>query len=145
MKTAEELTNLFRSRGRKATPQRESIFRALHATDGCHPSAEAIYVAVVDELPMVSRKTVYQTLHDLVALGELTHLDLGSGPARFDVNVEPHQHLVCDGCGRTWDVHAEIANLQLPASIREFAIETTQIVFRGRCATCVDSALSENR
>lgn len=145
MKTAEELTGLFRSHGRKATPQRESIFRALHATDGCHPSAEAIYVAVVDELPMVSRKTVYQTLHDLVALGELRHLDLGSGSARFDVNLEPHQHLVCDGCGRTWDVHAETANLRLPASTPAFAIATTQIVFRGRCAACLDPAPSDGR
>ena len=74
MKSVDALTELFRQRGLKVTPQRQCIFRALHAMEGSHPSAEAIHAAVLDELPMVSLKTVYQTLNDLVAMDELRHL-----------------------------------------------------------------------
>ena len=42
MKTPEELTELFRSTGRKVTAQRQCIFRVLQG-DETHPSAEAVH------------------------------------------------------------------------------------------------------
>ena len=136
MKSVEELTDLFRMRGLKVTPQRQCIFRVLHAMEGAHPSAEAVHAAVLDELPMVSLKTVYQTLNDMVAMGELRHLELGSGPARFDVNLRTHQHLACESCGRTWDVYADLTELRVPEAGVGFAVSATDVVFRGHCATC---------
>jgi Fe2+ or Zn2+ uptake regulation protein len=136
VKTVDELTDLFRLRGLKVTPQRQCIFRALHAMEGTHPSAEAVHAAVVGELPTVSLKTVYQTLNDLVAMGELRHLELGAGPARFDVNTDTHQHLACQGCGRTWDVYADLSQLHVPDAAAGFSVSTTDVVFRGFCVTC---------
>ena len=46
MKTPEELTELFRSSGRKVTAQRQCIFRVLQG-DVTHPSAEAVHAAKV--------------------------------------------------------------------------------------------------
>ena len=143
MKTAEELTDLFRLRGLKVTPQRQCIFRVLHTMEGAHPSAEVVHAAVLDELPMVSLKTVYQTLNGMVAMGELRHLELGSGPARFDVNLDTHQHLACAACGRTWDVYADLTELRLPEAAVGFAVSTTDIVFRGLCEACAPSAMPE--
>ena len=74
MKSVEELSDLFRLRGLKVTPQRQCIFGVLHATEGAHPSAESVHDAVLHQLPMVSLKTVYQTLNDLVSMHELRHL-----------------------------------------------------------------------
>ena len=45
MKTPAELTELFRARGLKVTPQRQAIFHVLHGDTG-HPTAEAVYDAV---------------------------------------------------------------------------------------------------
>ena len=42
MKSVEQLTTMFRDSGRKVTPQRQAIFRALQDTDE-HPTAEAVY------------------------------------------------------------------------------------------------------
>jgi Fe2+ or Zn2+ uptake regulation protein len=136
VKSVDALTELFRQRGLKVTPQRQCIFRALHAMEGSHPSAEAIHAAVLDELPMVSLKTVYQTCNDLVAMDELRHLELGPGPARFDVNVDTHQHLACESCGSIWDVYADLSVLSVPVNPVGFAVSATDVVFRGRCAAC---------
>ena len=58
-------------------------------------------------MPTISLRTVYQTLNDLSEMGEILHLDLGTGSARFDANVEePHHHLVCEGCGLVRDLAA---------------------------------------
>jgi Fe2+ or Zn2+ uptake regulation protein len=78
MKTPEELTELFRSNGRKVTAQRQCIFRVLQG-DVTHPSAEAVHAMVCRQMETISLKTVYQTLHDLAELGEIDSLDVGTG------------------------------------------------------------------
>ena len=136
MKSPAELTDLFRQQGLKVTPQRQCIFRALHGNDA-HPTAELIYEQVTQEMPTVSLRTVYQTLNDLAAMGEITQIDLGTGSARFDPNLEAHHHLVCDGCGSVVDVEADFTHVRVPdGATHGFEVARTEIVFRGRCAAC---------
>jgi len=136
MRTPTELTALFRERGRKVTPQRQAIFRILHGAE-VHPSAESVYAAAATEMPTISLRTVYQTLNDLAEMGELRALDLGTGAARFDPNLDAHHHLVCETCGRVVDVYADASTVQLPPAARHgFEIAATQVVFRGTCAEC---------
>ena len=137
MKSPDELTEAFRQRGLKVTPQRRAIFRALHEHPG-HPTAESVYDTVRVEMPTISLRTVYQTLNDLAAMGELRQLSFGPGSARFDPNGDAHHHLVCDRCGKVIDVYADTSALQLaPADRQGFTVNATQVVFRGTCAECV--------
>jgi Fe2+ or Zn2+ uptake regulation protein len=136
MKTPTELTELFRAKGLKVTPQRQAIFRILHGAT-IHPTAESVYAAVAAEMPTISLRTVYQTLNDLAAMGEVHALDLGTGSARFDPNLDAHHHLVCESCGAVHDLYADFGKVAVPVPEQHgFVIESTEIVFRGRCATC---------
>jgi Fe2+ or Zn2+ uptake regulation protein len=136
VKSPEELTEAFRDRGLRVTPQRQAIFRVLHGSDR-HPTAEGVFEAVRGDLPTISLKTVYQTLNDLAAMGELHQLHLGPGSARFDPNDAPHHHLVCESCGAVVDLHADFTDLQVPDGFGQgFLVSSTEIVFRGRCADC---------
>ena len=132
MRPPSELARLFRSQGLKITPQREAVFRALDGNH-LHPTAEAVHSAVVREMPSVSLRTVYQVLNDLTAMGEIQALDLGTGSARFDPNVDAHHHLVCAGCGKVRDVYGPVvAAPDAPG----FTIASAEVVFRGRCDGC---------
>jgi Fe2+ or Zn2+ uptake regulation protein len=136
MRSPEELTEIFRSTGRKMTPQRQSIFRALHGSDA-HPSAETVYEKVRAEMPTISLRTVYQTLNDLATMGEINATDLGTGSARFDPNTDPHHHLVCVACGWVQDVEADFPQVAIPEGYDAgFEVAATEIVFRGRCSRC---------
>ena len=136
VKSPDELTSAFRARGLKVTPQRQAVFRALHDNPE-HPTAESVYDAVRAEMPTISLRTVYQTLNDLAAMGELRQLSFGPGSARFDPNADDHHHLVCESCGKVIDVYADTSRVELtPAARQGFTITTTQVVFRGRCADC---------
>jgi Fe2+ or Zn2+ uptake regulation protein len=136
MKSPSELTEEFRSRGLKVTPQRQCIFRILHDTQ-VHPTAEAVHAQAQLEMPTMSLRTVYQTLNDLAAMGELAQLRLGTGPARFDPNTAPHLHLVCTGCGAIHDLHGELAVIMVPPGAPAgFVVNSTEVVFRGRCRAC---------
>jgi Fe2+ or Zn2+ uptake regulation protein len=137
VKSPDELTDLFRARGLKITPQRQCIFRALHG-NGEHPSAEAVYERVREEMPAISLRTVYQTLNDLTSMGELHQLDLGTGSGRFDPNLDPHHHLVCERCGTVHDVYLDFTHdVPIPHDHHHgFRVSSTEIVFRGTCASC---------
>lgn len=136
MRTPAELSDLFRSRGLKVTPQRQCIFGVLHGS-AAHPTAESVHAAVVDQMPTVSLRTVYQTLNDLTAMGELTSLDLGTGSTRFDPTLEVHHHLVCDRCGQVNDLHADFGEVAVPPGAEvDFTVTATEIVFRGLCGAC---------
>jgi Fur family transcriptional regulator, stress-responsive regulator len=136
MKTTEQLTELFRDRGLRVTPQRQAIFRLLHG-NGRHPTVEALHDAARADMPTISLKTVYQTVHDLAAMGEVELLDLGTGRVRVDPNVEaPHQHLVCTRCGLVRDVPLDVIP-RLPARHkRGFAVDAVEVIFRGLCDNC---------
>jgi Fe2+ or Zn2+ uptake regulation protein len=123
------------------TPQRQCIFRVLHA-DETHPTAEAVYEAVRQEMETISLKTVYQTLHELSEIGELDVLDLGTGSARFDPGVESrHHHLVCVECGKVRDLHVDFSHVKVPkSSAAGFSVGPAEVVFRGLCDTCRELA-----
>jgi Fur family transcriptional regulator, peroxide stress response regulator len=136
MRSPDQLVDAFRASGRKVTPQREGIFRALH-DDPTHPTAEAVHARIVADMPSVSLRTVYATLHELAEMGELHQLDVGTGSARFDPNVTDHHHLVCDRCGSVQDVDTEFPGVVLADdNAFGFAVDSTEIVFRGACRAC---------
>jgi Fe2+ or Zn2+ uptake regulation protein len=119
------------------TPQRQRIFRVLHGNEA-HPTAEAVFAAASADMPTISLKTVYQTLNDLAAMGEITQLDVGTGANRFDPNVEhAHHHLVCDRCGKVRDLHVDFGALAIPPAERQgFSVGSAEILFRGYCEDC---------
>ncbi len=135
------LQTLYRKRGLRLTPQRTAVFRALDGNDR-HPNAEALYASVVAELPHVSLRTVYSILAELAALGEILQLDLGTGASRFDPNVEPHHHLVCESCGAVRDVLVDHPQVRPVSGDDGFSVTGTEIVFRGRCERCAEPAAS---
>jgi Fe2+ or Zn2+ uptake regulation protein len=137
MQSPEALTDLFRAHGRKITAQRQCIFRALEG-DVTHPSAERVHERVRREMPNVSLKTVYHTLNDLAELGAISVLDLGTGSARFDPNVETtHHHLVCGRCGKVRDLEADFPGLHVPPRrAKGFDVQSAEVIFRGLCDEC---------
>lgn len=139
MRSPTELTEAFRSGGLKVTPQRRKIFEILHGSE-LHPSAESVYEAAQQEMPTMSLRTVYQTLNDLAAMGEIAVLDLGTGASRFDPTTVPHHHLVCDRCGAVRDIHTDFPEVVVPPTAADgFTVGSTEIVFRGVCSACADA------
>ena len=136
MKSSDELTATFRATGLRVTPQRQAIFRLLQGVD-THPTVDALYDAARAEMPTISRKTVYQTVHDLEGLGQVSLLDLGTGSVRVDPNVESdHHHIVCSSCGLVHDVEiAEVPKLP-PRYRKEFHSDAVDVIFRGVCNDC---------
>lgn len=135
MRSPAELVDAFRAQGLKVTPQRQLLFRLLHGNTQ-HPTAERLFAVASAQMPGISLRTVYQTLSDLTALGELQQINFEAGPARFDPNLADHHHAVCDTCGAMIDVYVDGTAELAIEGLAGFRPASTSIVFHGSCAAC---------
>jgi len=135
--TPETVEGLLRARGLRVTPQRALVFRLVRQLGAEHPSAESVHVGATREMPSLSLRTVYTILGELVDLGVIRPLDVGTGSKRFCINPHRHHHLVCSRCGRITDVFVDVGPLEVPPDQRRgFVIMDHEVVFRGICAAC---------
>jgi len=133
-----DLLERLRRRQWRLTPQRRVIAEVLEG-ENVHLSAEEVLRRARGRLPEVSLATVYNTLNELVTMGEVLEVSAGGGPKRYDPNVEsPHHHLVCTGCGELRDVHlAAGTSLDPPsADLGGYRLTGYEITFRGLCPSC---------
>ena len=130
------LDRLRRRSDLRLTAQRRVIAEALSG-EHVHLTADEILQRARRSLPELSVATVYNTLNELVALGELRVVETGQGRVRYDPNADrPHDHLICLGCGEIHDVHAQ-GEVRLSRSQRfGHRIVGRETVFRGYCGRC---------
>ncbi len=114
------------------TPQRLAIYQALEA-DTTHPSAEVIYERIRETMPTVSLTTVYKTLNELVAIGELRRFDI-DGVSHFDPRTDPHAEVVCLNCNIIVDVACPGPTPTPP--VPGFQIIGQTQTFYGYCERC---------
>ena len=121
----------------KKTNQRVLILKYLRSVN-THPTAEKVYEEVRKNLPQISLATVYRNLKTLNEAGEIFEIET-QGASRFDGDLRPHQHLICEKCGIVKDVFLDNLTqktLKLFRSNREFSVRTVKIDFYGLCKKC---------
>lgn len=124
-----------RARGWRMTAQRRAVARALEG-EHVHLTADEVFRRARSVLPEVSLATVYNTLGDMVAMGELREVVTGRGAVRYDPNAhDDHSHLSCVGCGRLWDVEVDTRALAAGAG-DGVDVLGVDVVLRVRCADC---------
>jgi len=104
-----------------------------------HLTAEAVHSRAQDRLPEISLATVYNTLNELVAMGEVIEISGPGGAKRYDPNAHlDHHHLVCTRCGDLRDVFPRgKSGLGLvPTERHGYDVTGVDIVFKGLCPTC---------
>lgn len=125
-------------RGWRMTAQRRAVAEVLDG-EHVHLSADEVLERASVLLPEIARATVYNTLGELVALGEVTEV-AGIGRAKlYEPNAHrPHHHLVCGECGTIRDVHPGGDLLAaLPDSERfGFTVHAAEVAYRGLCPEC---------
>jgi Fur family ferric uptake transcriptional regulator len=134
---ATDLLSRLRTRNWRLSPQRRVVAEVL-VGDHVHLTAEEVHDLARERLPEISRATVYNTLNELVAMGELLEVDVVDGPKRYDPNVaEEHDHLVCDNCHAIRDVPRPQEPPTIPEGARAgYLVTAVEVTYRGLCPDC---------
>ena len=126
-----------RAARKRTTRQLEQVFAALQG-DHTHPFAHQIYQRVHRKLPRISLATVYRNLHSLVEEGKIRSILLDEQGARFDPETSPHDHFVCERCGRVVDLflrRARQVDLS-PLAKQGYVVTTHNLTVHGTCQVC---------
>ena len=88
---------------KRQTKQKQAIFQIV-LSSSAHPTAEMVFNQAQQQLPSISLGTVYRNLQELVAAGKVTELYFGRQQSRFDSQMQPHCHFICETCGEIFDL-----------------------------------------
>ena len=86
------------------TKQKKLVLTIIERSHG-HLSAEEIFFRAREEMPNIALGTVYRNLNALTEEGIVRRITLPGTSDRFDTMIRPHDHLICQRCGRIKDVH----------------------------------------
>ncbi len=137
MDDGSHLAATLRATGRRVTPQRLILHRAL-VRIGRHASADEVMREAAGELPGLSLPTVYAALDLFDDLGLARRVDPGTGPALYDPRTDGHAHFACRGCGRVVDLEgqADTAAVARAAGSAGMRVDNAQVLLTGLCERC---------
>ena len=126
-----------RDAGLKITHQRLEIFRELAGSHD-HPSVETIYKRLVKKLPTISLDTIYRTLNTLEKQGLVSKVDTAESQARFEAEMSPHHHIICNECGKITDFRSnDLDESVILAKVQEWGeVSRMSITLYGLCRDC---------
>ena len=116
------------------TKQRELILSILKQADR-HLTADEVFFLAKLKMPSIAMATIYNNLNAMHEADMVlrTHID-GSADC-FELASEPHDHLLCDGCGRISDVRIPSLSQTLETALGE-AIEHYDLTIHYLCPEC---------
>lgn len=124
----------------KFSRQRELIYNRVKNYP-VHPTADEVYTALKKEHPNLSMGTVYRNLNLLSKTGMLIKIHIDNSPERFDARTDSHCHMLCERCGRVFDIECGT-----PEGIEERVFEKhghiitgVSLSFKGICGECAEN------
>jgi len=132
---ATNITEKLRELGISPSVTRMSIYEYLESNK-VHPTVDQIYQDLAEELPTLSKTTVYNVLnlfieHHLVAI-----VNSPSNEKRYELLEMPHAHFICKECGTIYDI-PEVMTSYNKNKLHGFLVEYEEVTMTGICPTCM--------
>ena len=101
-----------------------------------HPTVDKIHKSLVNEIPTLSKTTVYNTLNLFLKNNVAQAVVIEENECRYDANISTHGHFKCKDCGEIYDFHIDVERDNLK-ELDGFKIEEKHIYFKGICKHCI--------
>ena len=139
----EELKKIFQERNINLSFQRLKVLEYL-ATHDTHPSIEEIYTALHQDIPTLSKSTVYNTLKILLEAGVVKELSIENTEARYDIITDFHGHFKCERCGTIYNFDIEPDSIA-SNDLSRFFVRQKDVYFKGVCPDCLENHHARNK
>lgn len=111
-----------------------------------HPTADEIYLALCDDIPTLSKTTVYNTLKLFVDNGVALMLTINERNVHFDGDVSLHAHFYCKRCSRLYDMpySGKYPSKSRMQTIEGHTVEEVHQYYKGICRCCLQQDKKKN-
>jgi Fe2+ or Zn2+ uptake regulation protein len=101
-----------------------------------------VYKALAQQLPTLSKTTVYNILSLFLERGIVSSLIIDDeNERRYDFNTTPHPHFKCLRCGRVLDLHLPIT-LCAQEMIEGHRVFECHLHLKGICRECLAATMN---
>lgn len=120
------------------TKQKEIILEILDK-NRTHPTIHEIYILAKSKYPNIGQATIYRNINKLVEENKVLRLPATDDEGyRYDINMIPHTHLVCNSCGKIIDLFDNdydniIKRIETTNSVK---ITKSLLILEGICTNC---------
>ncbi len=137
-----DIGTFLKENGIKPSYQRMQIYKFL-LENRIHPTVDTIYKALCDDIPTLSKTTIYNTLNTFVEKGIISVIVIEENETRYEANMQLHGHFKCTECGQIYDIFLDTDPLDL-IQLKNFKIKEKHIYFKGVCEHCLKKATDKN-
>lgn len=138
MRDSEAYKRLVKS-GVRPSVQRMAIMDYL-LTHRTHPTVEDVYRGICDQIPTLSRTTVYNTLRMFSEKHAAQMLTIDDHHVCYDGDMRPHVHFICRECGKVIDLFDEQAPMVEGHRLADGnVVDEMQLYYKGVCKDCLAS------
>ncbi len=103
-----------------------------------HPTVDTIYRDISNDIPTLSRTTIYNTLTTFMENGIAQAVTIEDNEVKYDADVSEHAHFKCAKCGQIYDIKMDTKIVSLK-TISGHLIQERQLYFKGVCKSCQNS------
>ncbi len=100
-----------------------------------HPTADEIYQSIQQNIPTLSKTTVYNTLHLFIKKHLATMIMMDETETRYDLITKPHAHFKCMSCSKIYDVAVDVEQFSVEG-LSDYVVNDAQLLYRGICPKC---------
>jgi len=130
----QQYSEILRSYDIKPSYTRLMIYQYLKEEQN-HPTADEIYQALYEEIPTLSKTTVYNTLHLFIKNHLATMIIMDQTETRYDLVREPHAHFKCMNCSKIFDIDVTPPKVDAK-KLKDYVVQDSQLLYRGMCPQC---------
>ncbi|NLW43971.1 MAG: transcriptional repressor [Syntrophomonadaceae bacterium] len=130
----ERIPNLLRAHGIKPSHHRIKVYEYLVEKRN-HPSVDMIYQELVQNIPTLSKTTVYNILNLFLEKGLAVMITIDENETRYDADTSLHGHFRCNNCQGIYDLRLDPAAWEWE-SLDGFEINESHLYFKGLCPEC---------
>jgi len=102
----------------------------------CHPTVDQIFQDLQQEIPSLSKSTIYNTLNLFLEVGLIRVITIEDNETRYDILTEDHGHFKCEACGAIYNFAVNVDALAT-ANLNGFKVMEKNVYFKGICPTCL--------
>lgn len=100
-----------------------------------HPTVDDIYINLLDDIPTLSKTSVYNTLDLFLEKGVVSVVALKEKELRYDIVTDYHGHFKCEVCKKVYDVPLS-GKLIKGDELEGFVVKDKNIHLYGICKKC---------
>lgn len=130
----EELKVYLKKHGIRPSTIRLKVLQYL-LENRIHPTAEDIYKSLINDIPTLSKTSVYNTLDLFLEKGVVNTLSLKEKELRYDINTYLHGHFKCEVCRKVYDFPVTDKILEVN-ELEGSTIKSIDINAYGICKKC---------